>query len=193
MISFKDIKNVAVLVKMTQKIFFGIGIFLLFGSELINAQTQQLFTSQQFRLGERIVRISEPGELSDSVNVWGDIGSPGRYLIPKGTSLATLLSYTFGPLTIRDAETNIDWSKLRVEINIQQFDAEKGINNIEKYKYKFDEPFPEGFNNFALENNQTISVRVKRKPAFIDYVRVVAPVISAIGTAITAFVLLDSR
>jgi hypothetical protein len=33
-------------------------------------------------------------------------------------------------------------------------------------------------------DNQLISIQVKRRPAFIDYVRVIAPVISGVATSI---------
>lgn len=156
-------------------------LFLLIGSEL-KAQTQQ-FQSQQFRLGERIIRISEPGIISDSVNVWGDVGSSGRYVVPKGTTLPLLLTYAFGPNTLRDGETNLDWSRMRVEINIHKTD-ENGTQHLEKFKYRFEEPYPVGMREFTVGPNQTVTVRVKRKPSFRDYVGVIAPVISAIATSI---------
>ena len=33
--------------------------------------------------GDRYIRVAEIGELADSVNVWGDVGSSGRYIIPE--------------------------------------------------------------------------------------------------------------
>jgi hypothetical protein len=154
----------------------------------LNAQTRQLSTSQQFRLAERIIRIAEPGELVDSVNVWGDVGSSGRYLIPKSTDLTKLLSYSFGPNTLRDGQTQIDWSKMRVEINIQEYDREKGGQNLTSFSYRFEEPFPDGMREFELKNNQTITVRVKRKPSFRDYLGVFASTVSAVASTI---ILLD--
>ncbi len=148
------------------------------------SQTRQVPSSQQFRLGERLIRISEPGELSDSVNVWGDVGSSGRYLIPKGTSLSELISYSFGPRTLRDGQTELDWSKMRVEVNVQGFDQVSKEQTIDKFRLRFEEPFPVEMNEFRLSNNQTITVRVKRKPSFRDYVGVIAPVISSIATSI---------
>ncbi|MEX0845407.1 MAG: hypothetical protein WD022_08990 [Balneolaceae bacterium] len=168
--------------KLLYGLFF---ISILFVStEFVQAQNRQTPISQQFRMAERIIRIAEPGQLTDSVNVWGDIGSSGRYVVPKGTTLPLLLSYSFGPQTLRDGQTNLDWSKMRVEINIQKYDAENKKQEIKKFEYRFEEPFPDGMNSFMLENNQTITVRVKRKPSFRDYVGVVAPVISAIATSI---------
>lgn len=157
---------------------------LLFGTHVSQAQSRQTPVSQQFRLAERIIRIAEPGELTDSVNVWGDVGSSGRYLVPKGTTLPLLLSYSFGPQTLRDGQTNLDWSKMRVEINIQKYDSDNRKQTLQEFRYRFEEPFPKGMHNFVVENDQTITVRVKRKPSFRDYVGVVAPVISAIATSI---------
>ena len=177
---------------MDTKAFFRIviaGIFLFTGLFLSKTQAQvqqgqQLYQSQQFRLGERIIRVAEPGQLADTLNVWGDVNSPGRYLVPKNTTLPQLISYSFGPQTIRDRESNLDWSKMRVEINISEYSPETGQETVKNFKYKFDEPLPEGMRQFDLENNQVVSIQVKRRPAFIDYVRVIAPVISGVATSI---------
>ncbi|MEX0607839.1 MAG: hypothetical protein WD016_06415 [Balneolaceae bacterium] len=159
-------------------------LFFIVGADFAEAQGRQTPTSQQFRLGERVIRIAEPGQLADSVNVWGDVGSSGRYLVPRGTSLPLLLSYSYGPQTLRDGQTNLDWSKMRVEINIQEFDRNNKVQNIKRFDYRFEEPFPEGMNNFVVQNNQTVTLRVKRKASFRDYVGVIAPAISAIATSI---------
>lgn len=158
----------------------------LAGPSQTHAQDQgrQLNFSQQFRLGDRIIRVAEPGQLADTVNVWGDVNSPGRYLIPVETTLPELISYAFGPTTIRDREANLDWSKMRVEVNISQYSAEKGQEVVKQFTYKFSEPLPQGMRAFNLKNNQVVAVQVKRKPAFVDYVRVIAPVISAVATSI---------
>ena len=168
-------------------VLVGISIFMCI-SEVLFAQTRQVAASQQFRLAERIIRISEPGVLSDSINVWGDVGSSGRYLVPYGTDLPKLLSYSFGPNTLRDGQTNIDWSKMRVEINIQEYDPETGVQKMQKFQYRFEEPFPDGMREFVLKNNQTVTVRVKRRPSFRDYLGVFASTISAVASTI---ILLD--
>lgn len=166
--------------------------FLFLGGNAI-AQTQQLFTSQQFRLGERIIRIAEPGQLADSINVWGDVGSAGRYIVPKGTNLTKLISYSFGPRTLNDGQTQLDWSKMRVEVNIQEYDKENGMESIKKFRYRFEEVFPDGMSDFVLDNNQTVTIRVKRKPSFRDYIGIIAPVISSIATSIIIIDRLGSK
>ncbi len=171
--------------KFKTVLIFSFAIFL--GVEGFS-QARSVPTSQQFRLGDRIIRISEPGQLADSVNVWGDVGSSGRYLIPKGTKLSELISYSFGPRTLRDGQTDLDWSKMRVEINIQEYNKENKKQSIEKFRIHFEEPFPVEMNQFELKNNQTITLRVKRKPSFRDYVGVIAPVLSSIATT---FLIID--
>lgn len=179
---------------MFQKALVLIGVIgLLFTHIDLFAQNQQqqLFLSQQFRMGDRLIRIAEQGQLADSVNVWGDVGSAGRYIVPKGTSLTKLISYSLGPRTLNDGQTQLDWSKMRVEVNIQEFDFLKGVQHIEKFQYRFEEAFPDGMSDFVLKNNQTVTVRVKRKPSFRDYVQVIAPAISAIATVITTGILIS--
>ena len=169
---------------MRLALLFSVICFLIFCGDNVQAQNQQLNISQQFRLADRIIRISEQGQLSDSVNVWGDVGSSGRYIIPRGTTLPKLISYSFGPRTLRDGQTDLDWSKMRVEINIQQYDESNNIQVVEKFNFRFEEPFPDGMDKFVLQNNQTVTLRVKRKPTFRDYLSVIAPTISAIATSI---------
>ena len=149
---------------------------------------QQLSRSQQFRLGERIIRVAEPGVLADSVNVWGDVNSAGRYLVPKDTRLPELISYSFGPQTIRSNESNLDWSKMRVEVNISEYSTEEGMEEVKNFRYKFDEPLPEGMRSFELKNNQVVAIQVKRRPSFVDYVKVIAPIVSTVATG---FLIID--
>lgn len=73
---------------------------------------------------------------------------------------------------------------MRVEINIQEYDLKEGGHIIKKFRFRFEEPFPEGMQEFELKNNQTVTVRVKRKPSFRDYLGVIASTVSAIATSI---------
>lgn len=165
-------------------IFLTIALLLLAKPETATAQEQgrQLQLSQQFRLGDRMIRVAEPGELVDSVNVWGDVNSAGRYLVPQSTRLPELISYSFGPATIRDREANIDWAKLRLEVKVSRFDEDRRRVEVANFKYKYSEPEPVEMFEYDLKNNDIVTLQVKRRPAFIDYVRVIAPVISSVAT-----------
>lgn len=145
---------------------------------------QRLQYSQQFRRGARIIRVAEPGQLADTVSVWGDVGSPGRYLIPKGTTLPQLISYAFGPNTISVGQTQLDWSEMHIHIYISDYNPETGEKTFTHFEYEPDEPLPEGMRTFELQNNQVVTVQVQRNPSFVDYIRVIAPVISALATTI---------
>ena len=142
-------------------------------------QGQQLEYSNQFRIAERIIRIAEPGQFADTLNVWGDVNSPGRYLIPRSTTLPELISYSFGPTTFRSNEAELDWSKLRLEIKVSRYNQENKSVNIETFNYKYTDPEPAEMFEYNLMNNDIVTLQVKRRPAFIDYVRVIAPVISS--------------
>lgn len=48
-----------------------LAIIYFFPSIEVFAQQNQLNQSQQFRLASRIIRVAEPGQLADSINVWG--------------------------------------------------------------------------------------------------------------------------
>jgi hypothetical protein len=161
-------------------------IFFVLSSELCFAQVQngqrQLNRSQMFRLGAQIIRVAEPGQLADSVNVWGDVNAPGRYVIPVTTSLPELISYAAGPQTRANRSTQLNWTKRRLEVDVSHNSngKEKNIH----FKYKFNKPFPSGMRKVQLQNNDVVTVRVKRHASFKDYIGVIASVISAVGTGV---------
>lgn len=156
----------------------------------LKAQDNMMMPSQQFQFAERIIRIAEQGQLADTVSVWGDVGSPGVYMVPKGTTVPELLSYCFGPITLRDQNTNIDWSKMRVEISINDL---YGVQGHIFYKYEFDKPLSEELRDYEVKNNQLVTLRVKRKPAIADFLRVIGPTITAVTGTIIIFDRLRNR
>lgn len=142
-------------------------------------QGRQLEYSNQFRIAERIIRIAEPGEFADTLNVWGDVNSPGRYLIPRSTTLPELISYSFGPTSFRNNETELNWSKLRLEIKVSRYNQNDKSVSVRTFNYRYKDPEPAELFEYNLQNNDIITLQVKRRPAFIDYVRVIAPVVSS--------------
>ena len=149
---------------------------------------RELPQSQQFRLGEGMVRIAEPGQIADTVNVWGDISNPGRYMIPRGTTIPEIISYARGPVSLRTGETTLDWSEVRLEVAISRFDPEQGYEEVINFTYHYNEPLPEEFREFTLQSNDVFSVQVRRRPTFQDYIGVIASALSAVATT---FVVLD--
>jgi hypothetical protein len=63
----------------------------------IYAQTKVPASSGYPRTGERYITDSEDGIIKMWVNVWGQVNSPGSYLVYDGIDLASLLSVTGGP------------------------------------------------------------------------------------------------
>lgn len=118
----------------------------------------------------------------------GDVESTGRFLVPKGTSIVELLSYTGGMATLRSSLTQLDWSKMRVEVNVHEYTETGNSELIAEFKYRFEEPFPVEMWNYKLKNEQAVTVRVKRKPSFRDYLGVFA---STIGAVASTVILLD--
>lgn len=175
--------NIKVLAKLLGGLTFAVSVaFITPSSSYAQDQGRQLQYSQQFRLADRIIRVAEPGELADTLNVWGDINSAGRYLVPRNTTLPELISYAFGPRTLRSNDTELDWSKMRVEVNISEYREDAGMDEIKTFEYRFNEPLPKGMRDFDLKNNQVVALQVKRRPSFVDYVGVIAPVLSSIAT-----------
>lgn len=144
-------------------------------------------TSQMFRLGEGLVRIAEPGQLADTLNLWGDVSAPGRYIVPRGTTVPELISYARGPISLRTGETTLDWSEVRLDITISRFNDETGMEEVETFRFKYNEPVPDELRDFKLESDDLVSLQVRRRPIFRDYVQVVAPALSLLLNAILLY------
>lgn len=138
--------------------------------------------------GSRYIRIAEMGQLADTVNVLGNVGSEGRYIIPKNTSLPELMAFSSGFNAGRGRITSgIGGGKTKIQIKISRFNKNNRKVNVKLFEYRFDKPEPAGLYEYDLKNSDVISVEVRRKPSFGDYVSVIAPVISTIATAVLLF------
>ena len=153
---------------------------------LLSQSNQQTQIGQQFRLAEGIVRVAEPGQLADTLNIWGDISSPGRYIIPRGTTLPDLMSYARGPVRVNTGETLLDWSELRLTITVSRLDSSGREVSI-RHRYVYNEPMPADIRNFRVRNGDLISVQVRRKPTWRDYLSVVSPTVSLALSAILLY------
>ncbi len=147
-------------------------------------QQGQLQYSQQFRLGETIIRVAEVGQLADSVHVWGDVNVAGVYVVPRGATLAQIISYSRGPARYFTSETVLDWSKLRIEVTVSSWNREDERMRGETYTFRYNEPLPSAMTSYVIQNNDVVMVELKRKPAFVDWVRVIAPAVSTVATTI---------
>jgi len=137
-------------------------------------------------LSDRYIRVAEPGFLVDSVNVWGDINSSGRYLVPEGTNLPDLISFSFGYGQQRGGGSvgSVDWTKTQVEIKVSRFDENRKVVEVAYFRYLYHDPEPVEMWEFELQNNDIVTVRVRNKPSITDYLGVIAPVLSVITTSI---------
>jgi len=85
-------------------------------------------------INEALIRLVEPGQLADTVNVWGDVGRSGRYLVPRNMTIAQLISYAGGPSSIQGGGRGAEsaFSKSRIKVTLSKYDAE---DNREIAKY----------------------------------------------------------
>lgn len=135
-------------------------------------------------MSNRYIRVAEIGELADSVNVWGDVTNSGRYIIPVGTNLPDLISFSFGYTVLRGRDSDINWSKTQITVKVSRYDQRRKLVDVALFRYRFQEPEPVEMFEFDLQNNDIVTLQVRRKPGFTDYVGVIAPVIGVIATSI---------
>ncbi|MCG2590777.1 hypothetical protein [Rhodohalobacter sulfatireducens] len=171
---------------MMLKKALSLSALILLSVFLIPKQTNgQNINASMFRLAEGFVRIAEPGQLADTLNVWGDVTAPGRYIVPRGTTVHELISYARGATRQRGGQDqNLDWNKLRVEINISSYNGARQSETVENFTYRYNEPYPAELRNYELDNDDILSVEMKRRPNFLDYLRVFSSIVGATATTI---------
>ena len=149
-----------------------------------NSAKAQNIPQSLFRMAEGFVRIAEPGVFADTVSVFGDINAPGRYILPRQTKIHELLGYARGPEGQRTGGQDAIWNDVRLEITVSKLNPSTGRRTQETFRFKYDGEYPDEFTNMSLGNDYIVSVRVRRPPAFIDYIRVVSTVAAATLTSI---------
>ncbi|MDZ7694272.1 MAG: hypothetical protein U5K69_24650 [Balneolaceae bacterium] len=82
-------------------------------------------------------RSSSQGEESILINLWGDVNAPGRFMVPTGTTLIEFISIARGPVSFRTGETTLDWSKLRVEVNVSRRNQELKIDEVVNFRFRY--------------------------------------------------------
>lgn len=168
---------------MTQTVAIAIFIAGMLFAETARAQ-DEMPVPLQGRLVEGIVQISKPGEESVLINLWGDVNAPGRFMVPAGTTLIELISFARGPASFRTGETTLDWSKLRLEVNVSRQNLELDIDEGVNFRFRYTQQLPAGIRDFVLQESDFITLEVKRRPAFVDYMRIIGPIATVAATMI---------
>lgn len=134
----------------------------------------------------RYIRVAEIGQLVDSVNVWGDVNSSGRYLIPEDTNLPELISFSFGFTEQRQAgrDASVGGEKQEIEVKVSRYDQGQQMVEVAYFRYRNYDPEPIEMFEFDLQNNDLVTVNVSRVPTFTDYVGVIAPILGTLATSI---------
>ena len=140
--------------------------------------------AQQQDGGESFIRVAEFGQLVDSVNVWGDINTAGRYLIPEGTNIVELISYGRGYNTLRGRETELDWSAVNLEIKVSRLNDNQEVMEVAYFRYRYHDSEPVEMYEFTLENNDIVTIQLRRKPSLRDYVQIIGTTLGAIATSL---------
>ena len=165
---------------MNKKItlFTFIVVCMTLNTSILYAQVQ---IPQEY--SDRYIRIAEMGVLTDTLNVWGDVNSSGRYIVPEDISLPELVSFSMGYTQQRSRDSN-DWAKTKIELKVSRYNEGQKKVDVALFSYKYNEPEPVKMFEFDLQNNDIVTLQVRKKATFGDYVGVIAPVVSVIATSI---------
>lgn len=163
------------------KKFVFITIFIGTCNTFANAQD----VSFRDNLNQGLIQIAETGQLADTLNLWGDVRTTGKYLVPRNTNLTDLISYARGPVGITQGET---WSKVRLEIYISRFNTNTNQYANRTFNLRLNEPLPSEMKNYPLRNGDVITVKADKRPTFRDYFEIVAPIITL---GLTTFLFVD--
>ncbi len=138
----------------TVTVLFGFLVIHLFSDE---AQSQSMADFQA-----EIIRVTQIGELGDTLSVWGDVRTPGRYLVPRDVPVAKVLQYAGGPTGNRSGGGGRDpWSRSRISISISSFDENTQEINYYQFNMKYNDRIPRELRTYELKNDDIIMVEVR--------------------------------
>lgn len=132
---------------------------------------------------EGIIKVAEPGQLADTLNLWGDVRNPGRYMVPQGTSIPELISYARGPLAVDGGDRRVKG----IEAYVLRYSSTEGRELVNVFRFKPNEPLPGDMRKFVLQNDDTITIKVIRKRTFIQGLRNITPFVTLIISAVIAY------
>ena len=186
--SMKKLMKIKVVFSMNLKLFVR-SLLVLFGIFLVTSPAYGQF-GEEGNINEALIRLVEPGQLADTVNVWGNVGQTGRYLVPRNMTIAQLLSYAGGPENVGGNQRGAEgaFSKSRVKVTLSKFDSSNNREVAKYFSFRYSERVPKEFRTYDLSNEEIIIVEVERKPTFLDYLGVIGPIL---GTVTTSFFIYD--
>ncbi len=137
-----------------------------------------------------LTSLIEPGQLADTLSLWGDVGLHGRVLVPRNMSLVELISYAGGPgaSTTSGGRYNVgqqlNWSHQKVYLRINRYDPAQKKFHLRTFTFQYNHPLPQALENFDLHNNDVINVLVRTKPSPLDYIQVFGITIGSIAAIV---------
>lgn len=135
------------------------------------------------RYQENLTRIVGPGQLGDTLSVWGDVRQPGRYLVPRDTELAQILEFAGGPAGSRVNGNQDAWTRTRISVSVSKYDALTGQTDYTQFHMRYNDEVPPAMRRFSLSSNDIVSVEVRQKPGFLDVLGVIGPILGTLTTS----------
>lgn len=150
-------------------------IFLLTG--LIYTQSHAQIPQEAPQYRPDIIRLAPTGVLADTINVWGAVTQRGRFMVPRGTTVVQMLSYTGGPgvgagtTRIGDARSIFGYyARPQVEVYLHRYNQQQDRETLERWVYRLRDPFPEGMRDYPLKNGEYVTVYIRTRPTALQYV-----------------------
>ena len=113
--------------------------------------------------------LSDPSTVNITVDVWGDISTPGKYKIPYYTTINDLISYAGGP------SNETDWEGIK----IYRLAPDSSHYSIKlNYKDYMDDDTPKMQKQISLKNGDILIIPGSKKLTFRDYLSYVTPILS---------------
>ncbi|GAA5520513.1 hypothetical protein LQ318_02190 [Aliifodinibius salicampi] len=129
------------------------------------------------------IKITNTGQLADTLSLWGDVGRSGRYIIPQGTTALELISYGGGFGGTRLNGNNSAFARIQMRVSISRFNEQLNREEVDHFSFRHGDPVPQGLRTYQLSSEDVVTLQVKRKPSFIDVLGVVGPILSTITTS----------
>ena len=185
--------NIKVKISLLTFFFTGIASYSTY-AQIGNNTAGQAYQLYQQQI-QGLHSLVQPGQLADTLSLWGNIGLNGRVLVPRHMNLVELISYAGGPGNAAmsggsySIGRQLNWSHEKIYVRINRWDDRENRFHLTTFTFQDNHALPVALQQFPLRNNDVISIQVRQKPSPLDYIQVFGITIASV----TAILLVANR
>ncbi|MBS1495131.1 MAG: hypothetical protein JST55_16615 [Bacteroidetes bacterium] len=164
-------------------------VFFTFSNASFSQDTTLVIGNKVLKQKINYYDFSDPTKINFEVTVWGSFKSPGKYIVPEGSTLIDLITFAGLPLY---SELLEDVTLLKAKNISSKYESAKVL------KYNFKKFFDKNTSNFNIDNpllgpGDIIVIPLEVEKSFWDYFKDGLIIIGPIASILSVIIALNNN